>query len=131
MTSANFESLPWLLFEHQVLELTGYGRNTLEKLVDCGVLEAVKLAGSNQRRFRKTQVAALLALPEPKGAAAFQAEPFLMGEKAVMVWAGFTRKFLRQVVKAGALKMVRPAGLKHGRFQKREVAALLGLSRYV
>ena len=123
--------MPWLLFEGQVIEFTGYGRNTLDKLVDCGTLAPVRPNGCGQRRFRKIQVATLLGISVEQELAQFRKEPWLLSEKATMVYTGYTHKVLEHIVRAGGLEVIRPAGLRNARFRKTEVAKLLGLEKVI
>lgn len=129
MSAPRLSQLPWLLFERQVIELIGYSRSTIDKLVDSGTLTAVKPAGCGQRRFQKIQVAQLLNVSlslEP-----FQRAPWLLPEKAFLQYTGYSRKTLREIVEAGGLRRIRPAGLAGARYYKSELARLLGLSDWL
>jgi hypothetical protein len=123
-----FQKWPWLLFERQVIEVTGYGHNTIEKLIDCGTLLSVKPRGCTQRRFQKIQVAQLLAVELDQQLESFRREPLLLSEKSVLSYSGFSRTVLREVTHAGGLQLIRPAGLSTGRYRKSELAQLLGLA---
>lgn len=132
MRLEEFKRLPWLLFKGQVTELLGYSDNTLDKMVDCQVLRCVKPAGLRWDRFQKAQVAKMLGWGiEELGAEEFGREPMLMPEKGVTVWTGLCDESLGKVVAAGGLVLVRPAGLRCGRYRKAEVAELIGLAKYV
>lgn len=132
MTGKELKALPWLLSDHQVIEVTGYAANTLRKLVDCSVLAAVQPKGCGVRRFRKAQVAQMVGLDLGElGAQDFVQEPLLMAQKGVWVWTGYDEKTLVKMVTAGGLQLVKPPGLCHGKYRKAQVATLIGLERYV
>lgn len=127
MTKPEFQSWPWLLFEHQVRRATGYAAGTVEKLVDCGVLESVRPDGCGQRKVRKVQVARMLKCENWLDIERWRSEPEFMGTKSVSAWTGYSASTLSKLVEAGALDMVRMAGLSRGKFLKRQVARLIGL----
>lgn len=131
MTHEQFRKLPFLLSDHQVLEVTDYDPRTLNKMVDCGLLLQVIPAGAKNRRFRKVQVALLTGLAWEEEAKAFGEEPLLMREKAVVTWTGYVQNTLRAICKGHGLTLVRPAGMTGGKFRKVEIAGLLGLEKYV
>lgn len=131
MTHDTFKKLPFLLMDHQVIEVTGYHLRTLGKMVECAHLAEVRPAGSGQRRFRKVQVALLAGLEWEAEAEAFRQEPLLMKEKAVVSWTGYAQNTLRAICKGHGLTLVRLAGMNGGKFRKLEVARLLGLESYV
>ena len=126
MTKDEFRQLPLLIQEHHVMEASGYARNTVRKLVDCGVLRLVKPKGCHQGRFQKRQVARLLKWEEAVETDALKREPALMLEKSVRAITGYSTATLDQLVAAGALSFVRPAGISVGRFRKAEIARLVG-----
>lgn len=129
MTQIQFQGLAFLLFEHEVLEVTGYARNTLRKFVDNGVMKLVKPAGAGQGKYQKIQVAQLV------GASCtveqFWLEPMLMPEKAVRLWTGYAGDTLKKIAEAGGVKVVRPAGCGGARYHKQEVAGWIGLEKWV
>jgi len=131
MTQAEFLALPWLLFEHHAMDVTGYARNTLEKMVDCGVLRRVKVKGCSQGRYLKMQLAELAGLgPKVREAAMqFRREPLLMPEKRVCVWTGYGVDAMEKIRKAGGLAVVRVPGISGVRYRKADVAELIGLER--
>lgn len=127
MTKKEFEVLPQLLMEHH-LAAVGYGRATVAKFVDCGVLERICPKGCGQARYQKRQVAQILKWEECLVAArgAFVLEPALMPPKAVRVWTGWSETTLGKIAHAGGLSVVRPPGTRRGKFRKDEVAKLIG-----
>lgn len=131
MTLHEFKALPFLLMDHQLLEVTGYHERTMEKLVECAHLLPVLPAGATERRFRKVQVAQLAGLDWEEEALRFWDEPMLMGEKSVTTWTGYAGKTIDRIATAGGLTRIRPAGIERSKFRKVEVAALLGLERFV
>lgn len=130
MTRAEFEELPCLLFEHEVMRLTGYARPTVRKMIDCGVLRIVKPAGCGQAKLQKIQVARLVGLMEfvVEVHRQFKAEPMLLPEKTVLRWTGYNGKTLQKIAEAGGAVVVRPPGLTGGRYQKWEIAEWIGLT---
>lgn len=131
MTERDFQQWPWLLREHQVLGVLGYGRATLSKMVECGHLRVVQPAGCGERRYQKVQVALLAGWSIEAGATLFTRERALMGEKGVRAWTGYAGGTLERMVAAGGLRRIRLAGLGGGRFRKLDVGELIGLGRYV
>ena len=128
MTKAEFQELPGLLMEHQVIAL-GYSRATLEKFVACRVLQAIQPPGSGQKRFQKRQLALLMGwkdmndLDEQK----FAAEPLLMRSKAVQWYTGMSETSLGKLVSARTLRLVRPPGSREGKYLKEQIAVLVGM----
>jgi len=122
-----FQSLPWLLLRGQVCAATGYDRLSLAKLLDCGVLEEVRPNGCRWSKVRKLQVAKLLKLEDWLDRERWEAEPHLMTVKAVCGWTGYSEHTIQKLARHGVLDLVKPAGLGHGRYRKRQVAELLGL----
>lgn len=131
MTLEQFKRLPFLLDRAQVIEVTQYCAATLAKMIECCHLMEVRPAGATDRRFRKVQVALLAGLEWEAEAKRFAEEPLLMREKAVTTWTGYHQNILRRICQARGLTLVRPAGMSVGKFRKVEIAALLGLERYV
>lgn len=131
MTKAEFINLPLLLREHQVVAATGYTRNTLRKIVDCGVLERVRPKGSAEHRYLKVQVGKLLGYEEKEMLGvwrqAVEDRPLLMGEKAVHVVTGYDGSALAAIRKGGELTGVRPAGMGQLKYRVEEVAKLVGV----
>jgi hypothetical protein len=127
MTRAEFQTLPWLLFEHQVRDVTGYAAGTVAKLFDCGVLKPIKPEGCHQAKVRKVQVAQMLKLESWLDRQAWEAQPALMGAKAVSAWTGYSLATLRKMVTAGSLELIRPSCFNRGRFRKAQVGRLIGL----
>ena len=115
-----------MLMAHQVVTI-GYGRATLEKFVDCGVLKRIRPAGCDQNRYQKKQLALLLDWPDVVDAdeAKFAQEPLLMRPCIVREWTGWGETMLLRIADAGGLKVQRIA-LGERRFHKREIAELLG-----
>lgn len=124
-----FKGLPWLVLEGQVIDLMGWGRNTLAKMADCGTLHLVKPPGCAQHRFRKIQLATILGVSLEAELEEFRREPLMMSEKATLRHTGYARNTLREIVSAGGLRVIRPAGLTNGRYRKTEIAQLLGLEQ--
>jgi hypothetical protein len=126
MTKAQFQEWPGLLMAHQVVTV-GYGRATLEKFVDCGVLRRIRPPGCDQNRYQKKQIALLLDWPDLVAVeeARFAKEPMLLRPCVVRDWTGWSEVSLLRIAEAGGLKSQRFA---HGerRFLKREIAELLG-----
>jgi hypothetical protein len=131
MTQEEFRKLPWLMFNGQVLEAAGYSRNTLRKMVDCGVIEEVRPPGCTQRRYRKAQLAKLLGIDIATDVSAFRKEPFLLSEKAASGWTGYTTDVLQAIARRGGIVVVRPAGLSNARYRKSEIAGLIGFKGFL
>ena len=131
MTRAEFNELPMLLLEHQVVAATGYAQNTLRKLVDCRVLEVVKPKGATKARYRKQQVGRLIGVPEgewlPGVVRVLRGGPLLMGVKTARVITGYSAYVLAQMAKERSLSVVRPAGLSELKFRTAEIAELCGV----
>lgn len=125
MTRESFKQLPHLLQRHEV-EAAGFGRQTIEKYVDAGVLTLVQPAGCGQARFQKRQLAQLLNWEDLLDASGFAEEPPAMSLKAVLRWTGWDDRTLAKIVRAGGLTLVKPPGSGAGKYLKSEVAALLG-----
>jgi len=111
---------------HHVVTI-GYGRATLEKFVDCGVLRRIRPPGCDQNRYQKKQIALLLDWPElvDLDQARFAREPMLLRPCVVREWTGWSESSLLRMVDAGGLKSQRFA-LGESRFLKKEIAELLG-----
>ena len=128
MTQTEFKSLPLLLFEHHVIEITGYARNTLRKMTDCAVLNLVKPKGCGQARYQKKQIAQLVGweglLKEDQSA--WSREALLLPEKTVTRYTGFSADTLRKISHAGGLNVLRPAGIGSGRYRKVQISELVG-----
>jgi hypothetical protein len=127
LNRTQFQALPWLLLQYQVQEATGYDRSTLSKLIDCGVLEVIRSNGCRQTKLRKIQIAKLLKLEDWLDRERWEDEPHLMTLKAVCHWTGYSVNTIHKMVRGGELDLVRPAGIEHGRYRKRQIAELLGL----
>ena len=130
MTREQFKALPHLVREQDVRAL-GYGRQTVAKFVDCGVLLRMSPAGCGQARYQKRQLAQLLKWEELLDTAGFHREPPMLDLKAVQRWTGWTDTTVMQIVRAGGLAFVKPPGSGHGKFLKKEVAALIGFEAFV
>ena len=127
MNQEQFRQLPHLVMLHHLNEL-GYGRPTVSKFVDCGVLVRVSPKGSGKARYQKRQVAALLKWEGLLDTSGFAQEKPMMDAKAVMRWTGWSDTTLANIARAGGLTLVKPPGAKKGKFQKSEIAALIGLA---
>ena len=126
MTRDEFNRLPQLVTLRHI-EALGYGRATVIKLCDCGVLNAVKLRGDHRTRYQKRQVAALVKWEDPAPAAQFALEKPLMETKAVQRWTGWDRGTLSQLVESGSLTLMKPPSAGKGKYLKEEIAAIIGL----
>nr|WP_294577556.1 hypothetical protein [uncultured Rhodopila sp.] len=129
MSENEFSGLPGLLSRLQVMKATGYTANTLDKMVECGVLGLVKPKGCRHGRFQKKQIAAILGLAA--GLEDFRREPLLMETKAVTRWTGYTALTLKHIASARGLTAVRPASMVKCRYRKGEIAGWLGAEEMV
>ena len=130
MNQQQFKAAPHLLMRRHLVEL-GYGKTTIHKFEDCGVLRQVRPPGADQVRYQKKQLAQLLKWDGLLGAEAFAREKPLMELKVVKEWTGMSEVTLNHVVQAGGLSLVRPAGMTRGKFLKSEIAELLGFEHLV
>ncbi len=130
MTREEFKQLPHLVREHDVVAM-GYGRNTVHKFVDCGVLVRVCPKGCGQARFQKRQLANLLKWEDCVDVAAFRQERPMLEAKAVQRWTGWSEATLGNIAAAGGLSFVKPPGAGKGKFLKQEIAKLIGLENAV
>jgi hypothetical protein len=128
MNKAEFAQMPCLLMAHQV-ETIGYGRATLEKFVDCGVLKRIRPPGCDQNRYQKKQLALILDWPDVVAAdeAKFGREPLLLRLCAVREWTGWSESTLLRMADAGGLKVQRIAKGER-RFHKQQIGELMGFS---
>ena len=125
MTREQFRQLPHLLMEHHVVAL-GYGRATVAKFVDCGVLKRICPKGCGQARYQKRQLAQLLKWEDLLELALFVKEPPLIPAKTVRRWTGWSETTLTNMTDAGGLDYVKPPGAGKGRFRKGEIEKLIG-----
>jgi len=135
MTKLQFQALPLLIFEHHVVAVTGYARNTIAKFTDCGVLTIVKPNGSGQGRFQSRQIAQMIGWDWKEvlreWIEQFQRENNLMLEKAVTRYTGYAEKTLLNIRKARGLDFLKPAGADAGRYRKEQIAELIGFKELV
>ena len=126
MTRDEFKRLPYLVMEHHVVA-AGFGRATVSKFVDCGVLVRICPAGCGQARYQKKQLGQLLHWGDLLDNRDWNQEPALLSIKAVMRWTGWSDTTLSNMAAAGGLSFVKPAGSGKGKFLKSDVARLIGL----
>jgi hypothetical protein len=132
MTKKEFVNGPGLLMEKEVVSL-GFARPTIEKFVELGVLKKVKPVGCSQARYQKRQLALLLEWTDVAAGVeqAFAAEPQMMGRKEVLQWTGMSKETLDKMAEKGGLRAVRLPGCNQGKYRKADIAAMLGLERWV
>lgn len=124
MTPQEFERLPGLMLEHQVMGATGWAKQTLQKYVEAGVLRRVQPAGAGHGRYQKRQVARLCGL-EGQAEGDWERLPLLLGEKTVRRLTGYSPQMLRQIGRARGCTVVRVPGAP-ARYRKVEVGEWLG-----
>ena len=130
MTKEQFRALPYLVQPIDVVQM-GYGPATVDKFVDCGVLNKIKPAGTQFVRFQKRQLALLLRWAELLEPKLFQEEPPLMRIKSVHLWTGYSMNTLTAIGRAGGIGIVKPVGMSQVKFLKADVARLIGFEEYL
>ena len=130
MTRDEFKQLPHLIREPEVVAL-GFGRRTVLKFVDCGVLARICPAGCGEARYQKKQCANLLHWEDLLDTEAFRMEPPALELKAVIRWTGWDERTLTKMVKARGLTFVKPPGAGKGKYLKGEIATLIGFYQFV
>lgn len=126
MTRAEFIALPYLLTPGQAARC-GYSLRTLDKYAENGLLMVVCPPGCTQRRFQKRQFAELLDWSDTLDLKAWAREKPLLSINAVTQWTGYDKHTILQILRAGGLVAVNPAGLGTAKYRKQAIGEWIGL----
>ena len=126
MTREEFTALPYLLTPGQV-EACGYAPRTVDKYAESGILAVILPAGCRKRRFQKRQLAQMLGWESTVDRAAWAREKPLLPLGVVQQWTGYDERTVANMVLAGGLVVVRPAGLWCAKYRKEQIGEWIGL----